>query len=210
MDPNDIILQEVEALEERRRQAGSYFAVIPHEFREFVRGMAERNYPYFANAYTSTDFLEALAQNWLLKFQVFGRLMTTFGFVKFQESHWGAIDRLHVACLTNSASYVMAEPRAWRSPGATVIYSRIPLRRGRGLPADSRWTEARFHGMPREGAVLKVDIGDAEELTTSPLIAVYVAEKTLADGQTLDSINASTTTTFERIDHRTIHLHNIR
>ena len=203
----DLVLKRlVEELEERRTGVSSYFDLIPLRYKSTVQKIARDNFSYFSYfkeqfANNFQDFLEAISKNWLLKYSSFDQLAKSNGFVPLEESHRSFIDKYVLFCLTRNASYLLLGPGS-RGKGASMRYSRIPLRRHEEIHDQENYPAGvKLKNEPKKDNPLHTNV-----MKTTVLISLYVKEIDRKDATgTIGKIDDGMRTCFATVDNMTIH-----
>ena len=182
----------LETLKATRR---SYYDQMPEKFQPHVDRLVSAHHGAYMDRYPDKfDFQEAMAANWQAKYNAFNKLAQAHGFGEavphIQEIP--AYNDSLVACMTANVSYVLLGSGAFSSdgPGASLDYSRLPLREQHDVSDIVLPSGARLTSLPRlhEPMGIRYISGfRSGRLITSPLLAVYRRESSPDAAKTLQN-----------------------
>jgi len=106
-------------------KALSYMELVPAEYREVVKQLAETAYPEKGQGRTLQEFTEDMALNWLAKKEIFRQVAEEFGFKA--RGGVGVDFEGAILALTQNGSIVALTERNF-SGSRSIFYGRIEIR----------------------------------------------------------------------------------
>ena len=206
-----VITDSLRLVDAERSQKGSYYSAVPQEYREAIDNLVTRNFEFYKEIFANNRpaFVEAMAQNWLVKNRAFGMLFEAAGFRKIERAELSdkpEPNNSEYAALSQNSSWLAMGARAFnnKQAGAEMTYEKLPLREAEPLKNVRVKTGAFFLDFPRVGEGIRTNL-----LRTSKVIALYTREAppklNQAGNVAIDKLTDSVTQTFHGINDQTLH-----